>query len=90
MKDKICTEHHHEYKIPYPEFWEQLKDNKLVGEDIYYSPMYGGGNRVTITLDIGEIKKHFGIRGDVIYMSYTKKEDKEITITTVEKVDKDC
>jgi len=77
IKDYPKTEIHHHYKLPFDEFWNIIKDNKLISKDLFYSPMFSH-HSLEITMDIGgieQIAKRLKIKGGIQGITTDKKKD---------------
>ncbi len=86
---------YHKYQIPFKDFWDVVKESKVLSKDIFYTTMMQGDNnslKVYLSLDrMDQYIKQFKLKGTIrsIWSSKSTKDygtatDNVIEITTQE------
>lgn len=89
---KTITDIYHKYIISFNDFWDKIKDSKIVSKDVYFSTMYKEGSQLTINLEKKEMDnyiKELGLKGNLQSLFLTKDDTVEITTTEVSEVKHD-
>lgn len=83
-KSRTVVNTTHTYKISFNEFWNIVKDSKMLNKSVYYNPAYSPlantDTVITVSLDKGNLLKYLktiDIKGE-IYLISCKGDDMEI------------
>ena len=72
---KTSTSIYHNYQIPFEEFWDTVKNSKVVGKLLYFSPLFSSENVLTVNLErdyLNEFIKSLKLKGKLYSVSSVK------------------
>lgn len=82
---KTSTSIYHNYQIPFEEFWEAVKNSKVISKLLSFSPLFSSENLLTVNLERGylnEFIKNLKLKGKLV--SVTSVESNMVEISTRE------
>ncbi len=69
---KTSTSIYHNYQIPFEEFWEGVKNSKVLSKLLYFSPLFSSENILTVNLErsyLDEFIKGLKLKGKLSSVS---------------------